>query len=110
MALWYRLAELPVDVEDFGTEQRRVDVSTDFSRVTTTASFRGRGEEGVGEDVTYTADDHGWFPSVEALGATTLGAASAALDGVELFHEPPGMEASRHYRRWALDSALLDLA
>ena len=110
MTLWDRLAELPVEVEDCATEQRSVAVSTEFTRVTTTISFRGRGHEGVGEDVTYTAEDHAWFPRVEPLGETTLGEAARTLDGIGLFQEPPRMEASNDYRRWALDSALLDLA
>src|SRR4051812_34112397 len=110
MALVDRLADLPVAVEAFATEQRSVSVSTDFTRVTTTASLRGAGEEGLGEDVTYTAEDHEWFPQVEPPGSTTFAEASRALDGVQLFRESPRMAASADYRRWALDSALLDLA
>ena len=110
MALWDQLADLPVAAEAFATEQRSVSVSTDFTRVTTTVSLRGEGEEGVGEDVTYTAEDHDWFPKVEPLGSTTFAEASRALDDVQLFCEAPKMAASADYRRWALDSALLDLA
>src|SRR5690242_8951019 len=40
----------------------------------------------------------------------TLRTASAALDGHDLFAAPPAMEASRDYRRWAFESAMLDLA
>jgi hypothetical protein len=47
---------------------------------------------------------------VEPTGATTLGELSQALDGVKLFAGEPRMEASSDYRRWALDSAALDLA
>jgi len=110
VGLWDRLAQLEVEVESFATEQRRVDVSTEFARVTTVVTLGGRGVEGVGEDVTYTADDHDWFPQVDPSPATTLGELSRRLDGVELFRDPPKMDASRDYRRWALDSAALDLA
>jgi L-alanine-DL-glutamate epimerase-like enolase superfamily enzyme len=99
-----------VAVAAFATEQRSVSVSTDFTRVTTTVSVSGGGEEGVGEDVTYTAEDHDSFPQVEPLGSTTFGEASRALDDVQLFREAPKMAASGDYRRWALESALLDLA
>ena len=110
MSLWDRLAGLGVEVESAGTEQHSVDVSTQFTRVTTVMTLRGGGAEGVGEDITYNAEDHQWFPTVEPTGPTTLGELSRALDGVELFAGEPRMEASRDYRRWALESAALDLA
>jgi hypothetical protein len=43
-------------------------------------------------------------------GDHTLRSASAALEGDDLFAAPPEMEASRDYRRWAFESAILDLA
>jgi L-alanine-DL-glutamate epimerase-like enolase superfamily enzyme len=107
---WDRLAQLEVEVDGSSTERRSVDVSTEFTRVTTVVSLHGRGHAGVGEDVTYMAEDHDWFPSVEATGPATLGELSRALDGLELFQGEPGMEAATHYRRWALESAALDLA
>ena len=110
MALWDRLAGLDVEVEAAATEQHRIDVSTQFTRVTTVISLQGRGVEGVGEDVTYTAEDHNWFPTVEASGPTTLAELSRAFDGLQLFSGDPGMDASHDYRRWALESAALDLA
>lgn len=110
MALWDPLRDLDLAVEGFATERRSVDVSSEFTRVTTTVVFTGRGEEGRGEDVTYNAEDHEWFPELEPVGERTLGAFSAELDGLQLFQGEPRMEASAHYRRWALESAGLDLA
>jgi hypothetical protein len=110
MALWDRLAQLEVEVEAAATDRNSIDVSTQFTRVTTEIKLRGRGEEGVGEDVTYNAEDHEWFPTVEPTGRTTLGELSQALEGVKLFSGEPQMDASNDYRRWALDSAALDLA
>jgi hypothetical protein len=110
VALWDRLRELDLAVEGFATERRSVDVSTQFTRVTTTVVLSGRGEEGRGEDVTYNAEDHEWFPQLEPAGATTVDAFSAELDGRQLFDGQPKMEASAHYRRWAFESAALDLA
>ena len=110
MALFERLLELPLVVEEVRTERRSLDVSPEFKRVTTIVVLSGRGMEGRGEDVTYTAQDHDWFPSLEPAGATTLGAFSAALDGLALFAGEPEMAASRDYRRWAFESAALDLA
>jgi hypothetical protein len=111
MSYWDRLRELGLVVEGFRTERRSVDVSTQFTRVTTTVVFAGGGHEGRGEDVTYNAEDHDWFPEPSLpVGATTLGDVSASLDGLSLFSGEPGMDASTDYRRWAFESAALDLA
>ena len=109
MTLWDRLRDLGLAVEELKTERLSVDVSTQFTRVTTTVVLAGAGEEGRGEDVTYNAEDHDWFPEVPT-GVTTLAEFSSALAGVELFRGEPKMEAYLDYRRWALESAALDLA
>ena len=110
MPLWDRLRGLELVAEEFRTERQSVDVSTQFTRVTTTVVLRGSGHEGRGEDVTYTAEDHDWFPELEPPGATTLGDFSADLDKLALYQGEPKMAASADYRRWALESAALDLA
>jgi hypothetical protein len=107
---WERLRALELDVENVTTERKSVDVSTQFTRVTTTVVLSGAGEEGRGEDVTYTAEDHDWLPDVPAAGRTTLGELSAQLDELRLFEAEPKMAASKDYRRWAFESAALDLA
>jgi hypothetical protein len=98
MPLWDRLRGLELDIEDVTTERKSVDVSTQFRRVTTTVVLGGEGEHGRGEDVTYTAEDHDWFPELEARGRTTLGELSGELDGLRLFEAEP------------FESAALDLA
>jgi L-alanine-DL-glutamate epimerase-like enolase superfamily enzyme len=110
MALWDELRGLEVNVEDFGAERKSIDISTQFTRVTTTVVLGGEGEQGRGEDVTYTAEDHDWFPDLTPPGRTTLGELSAQLDGLRLFEVEPKMGASADYRRWAFESASLDLA
>jgi hypothetical protein len=110
MALWNVLSPLELVVEDVRTEQRSVDVSSQFTRVTTTVVLAGEGVEGRGEDVTYNQEDHDWFPELQPVGASTLGELSAGLDDMRLFDDEPKMEASLQYRRWAFESAALDLA
>lgn len=110
MALWDRLRDLAVAIEDFATERRSVEVSTEFTRVTTTVILSGHGATGRGEDVTYTAEDHDWFPELEARGDATLAELSEELDALRLFEHEPRMEAYWDYRRWAFESAALDLA
>jgi hypothetical protein len=110
MGAWDRLHGLELNVEDVATERKSVDVSTQFTRVTTTVVLGGAGAEGRGEDVTYTAEDHDWFPELAAPGTITLGELSAQLDELRLFEAEPKMTASADYRRWAFESAALDLA
>jgi hypothetical protein len=110
MSVWDELRGLDLNVEEFTTERKSVDVSTQFTRVTTTVVLAGEGEQGRGEDVTYTAEDHDWFPDLEPRGRTTLGELSAELDGLRLFETEPTMPAWADYRRWAFESAALDLA
>ncbi|HEY8791349.1 MAG TPA: hypothetical protein VIL96_00515 [Gaiellaceae bacterium] len=110
MPLWDRLRSLELNVEDVTTERKSVEVSTQFTRVTTTVVLGGEGEQGRGEDVTYTAEDHDWFPDLEAPARTTLGELSAQLDEIRLFETEPKMPAWADYRRWAFESAALDLA
>jgi hypothetical protein len=110
MPFWDQLGGLELVAEELRTERRSVDVSTQFTRVTTTVVLGGSGHEGRGEDVTYTTEDHDWFPEPEPPGATTLEAFSSELDRVTLFQAEPKMAASADYRRWAFESAALDLA
>ncbi len=107
-----RLADLPLTVDDYVAERNELDVSSGFRRVTTTVVLRGAGCEGRGEDVTYAADDHEPYPrDLPLAGAWTVDAFSDHLGGLDLFPARPPQEAFyRHYRRWAFESAALDLA
>jgi len=111
MSLFETIAALPVRVEGYELERREQPVSSEFTRVTTTVVMHGDGHRGEGEDVTYVAADHEGFPSDIALGeARTVGEVSALLDGRDLFAAEPAMDAARDYRRWAFESAAVDLA
>jgi L-alanine-DL-glutamate epimerase-like enolase superfamily enzyme len=114
VSTYARIADLPLTIERHELEQLQLDVSSQFTRVTTLIRLHGAREEGIGEDVTYDAEDHARFaghgPGLPLAGEWTLDSFSQHLDGLELFPEPPGMEAFRDYRRWAVESAALDLA
>jgi hypothetical protein len=111
MSLYDHVAHLPLEVDGYELQRRELAVSSEFTRVTTTVLLHGRGERGEGEDVTYTPADHDGFPDdLPLAGASTLAELSARLDGRELFARPPSQGAYREYRRWALESAALDLA
>jgi len=114
-----RVAELPLAVEGFDLDRHEMDTSAGFTRVTTVVELRGPdGNVGRGEDVAYDTEDHDRLRDAHEAGALDWGLAgeyvfdefSAALDDTELFPEPPERETARHYRRWAVESAALDLA
>ena len=97
------LLSLPVRVEGYELEGLSFDVSTGFTRRTTVIHLHGAGEEGIGEDVIYVGEDQLAFqqagPVLDLAGEHTLESFSAALPG-DLYE----------YRRWAFESAALDLA
>ncbi len=72
--------------------------------------LRGGGEEGLGEDVTYLADLHDDVPVPAVAGSWTLESFSESLDGFRFFAGLPEDNAAYDYRRWAWESAALDLA
>ena len=110
-ALYPSLAGLELRIDRCRTERRSVDVSTGFTRVTTTIVLEGDGARGEGEDVAYDAEDHEEYPeALDLAGRWTLDGISRRLDGLDLFPKSPVWETSTDYRRWAFESAALDLA
>jgi L-alanine-DL-glutamate epimerase-like enolase superfamily enzyme len=114
VSTYAQLAELPLEIESFELERLEQPVSTDFTRITTVIRLRGGGEEGVGEDVTYTPEDQTAFQErgrdLPITGSHVLDSFSELVGRLELFPSGPAMEASLEYRRWAFESAALDLA
>ncbi len=102
MSTYSLLADLPVVVESYELEGLEQSVSSDFVRRTTVVHLHGGGEEGVGEDVIYDAEDQLRFQAAGAVldlvGEHTLDSLSARFDGL------PDL------RRWGFESAALDLA
>jgi hypothetical protein len=112
VSLWDAVKDVPVTIEGYDLETLAVDVSSDFTRKTTVVHLHGGGEEGVGEDVTYDGaaqDAAAAGPAHRLAGEWTLASFSDHLDGLTLFDEEPRMHAFLDYRRWAYESAALDL-
>jgi hypothetical protein len=102
VGLYSLVADLPVTVESYELEGLEQGVSSDFVRRTTVVHLRGAGEEGVGEDVIYDAEDQLRFqaagPVLDLAGEHTLDSLSSRFEGL------PDL------RRWGFESAALDLA
>jgi L-alanine-DL-glutamate epimerase-like enolase superfamily enzyme len=112
--VWERLSALPIRIESYELTGHDRDYG-DFTRPSTVVHLRGEGEEGVGEDVIYDVLDHFAHrdagPVLDLTGPRTLGELCALTGELDLFPgSPPERDASRHYRRWAYESAALDLA
>jgi hypothetical protein len=101
-SLWKRLGPAPLEVEGYELERLEQPVTRGFTRVTTVVHLRGGGHEGLGEDVT-------WFPEhhdrEQKAGAVLPLTGSWTLESFSDVLEMPDP-----HRRWAYESAALDLA
>lgn len=113
MAFFDALADLPLRID--GYDLQRLERETpEFTRVTTEIHLHGDDETGRGEDVTYDAPDHdalqNWTGEFPLAGEYTLREFSEILDEIDIFPtNEPERETAHHYRRWAFESAALDL-
>src|SRR5207249_6133042 len=83
-------------------------------RVTTHVRLIGAGADGLGEDISLMEEDgtslHEARPALGLEGEWTLASFSDHLTTLDLFVKPPEWEAAPRFRRWAFESAALDLA
>jgi hypothetical protein len=114
VSLYDSVSSLSLEIDSYELEPLELIVSPEFTRKTTVIHLRGGGHEGVGEDVTYSPPDQDAFqeegPSLPLKGSHTLDAFSRLLERLSLWPTGPGLEQFRPYRRWAFESAALDLA
>jgi hypothetical protein len=110
-----KVAGLPIEVSSYELEGHDLEYSPQFTRGSTVIRLRGMEQEGIGEDVVYDVLDHiahrDAGPVHDLSSPGTLGELCELLGELDLFATAaPEREASRHYRRWAYESAALDLA
>jgi L-alanine-DL-glutamate epimerase-like enolase superfamily enzyme len=114
MSTYERVAELPVEIESWSMEGLAIRPAPDFERLTTVIRIEGGGLTGQGEDITYEALDQIALqdagPIHDLTGAKTVGEFCDLIGSLDLFPSPPERDVSRLYRRWAFESAALDLA
>jgi L-alanine-DL-glutamate epimerase-like enolase superfamily enzyme len=114
VSIYEKLSGLAVEIDSYGLEPLEREVSSDFTRLSTVIRLKGGGHEGVGEDVTYDALDHVALqdagPGLPLAGNWKLDDFAEQIADLDLFPAEPVREVSRLYRRWAFESAALDLA
>jgi hypothetical protein len=102
MSLWDEVADLEIRIDGYSLQRRESATPSGWTRVTTTIVLEGEGATGEGEDVTYEAQSHENVPDELMLAGTwSLEDLSHRLDEFE--------ELTEGYRRWAFESAALDL-
>jgi hypothetical protein len=103
MSLWDSVSGLTLKVDGYSLERRESSTPSGWTRVTTTVHLDGEGATGEGEDVTYEGELHEDVPDELMLAGTwSVEDFSHRLDALE--------ELTEGYRRWAFESAMLDLA
>ena len=114
-ATYARVAHLPLHVEGCELLPLARDTSSGFTKISIVVRLTGDGHEGQGEDITWDqidqieqlrrAGDLSWL-----RGTRTLDEFSTLLGLADLFPVEPIRDSARFYRRWAFESAALDLA
>ena len=115
MMLYEAVSDLELEIEGYELEQRERDTSSGFTRATTLVSLYGADAVGRGEDVTYDNDAHDALrdsaTEFDIAGTYSLDSFSEQISDIDFFRgEEPGQSIFRNYRRWAFESAALDLA
>lgn len=113
MSIYEAIAELPLVVEGY-TLDCLATADGDWKRQTTVVSLAGASRMGQGEDVNYSERDQQALVEAGAVhdlaGTWTIESFSQRLDQVELGPVQPEYPGMDGYRRWAFESAALDLA
>ena len=114
MSLYDAVRDLRLHIDGYELEGLELQARPEFLRKTTVVRLHGAGEEGIGEDVTYDAAEHDRQRARGAVlplaGSWTIDTFSRHLASQALFDVEPERTVYLDYRRWAFESAALDLA
>ena len=114
MTLYKRLCELPLRIERYSLVPHEQSNPGGFQRLSTVIRLEGDGDVGCGEDPTYTANNQRALQEAGAklplAGEFTLASFSQHLESLNLWPDTPQLKAYVDYRRWAYESAALELA
>lgn len=113
-ATYRLLAALPLEIGSYTLAPLQQPLRDGRTRHTTVVRLHGLDAEGIGEDVTPPEPDQLAFQcaprTLPLAGVWTLKGFAAHLDRLDLHPTPPAHPALRSFRRWAFESAALDLA
>jgi L-alanine-DL-glutamate epimerase-like enolase superfamily enzyme len=114
-ATYARVAGLPVAIERCELLPLVRDTTSGFTKVSIVVRLSGAGHSGEGEDITWDQIDQIEFLRRGAdlawlRGSRTFDEVSTLLGLADLFPVEPMRASARLYRRWAFESAALDLA
>lgn len=114
MAVYERLGHLPLEIDSIALDRREAETVSGFTRTTTVVTLTGDGHRGQGEDVIYDESTHHELQSrgidLPLDTVSTFDEFSRSLESVELVSDDEVPPIFENYRRWALESAALDLA
>lgn len=102
MTTWDAVRSLPLHVDGYYLEPLEQEVARDFTLRRTVVVLNGRGEEGRGEDIDYVPEMQAGF---QRDGGKLPFAGEHTLESFSLLQA-----GQSEYRRWAYESAALDLA
>jgi hypothetical protein len=102
MATYDRVRTLPLHIDGYYLEPLEREVAREFTLRRTVIVLHGRGEEGRGEEIDY---DPAQQARLQEHGGKMPLAGEHTLDSFSLLQS-----GQTEYRRWALESAALDLA
>ncbi len=114
-SIYSRVARLPLLIERCELQPLVRDTESGFTKVSTVVRLSGAGCDGEGEDITWDQIDQieflrGGDQLTWLRGTRTFDEFSTLLGLVNLFPVDPIRDSARYYRRWAFESAALDLA
>jgi hypothetical protein len=113
-SLWPRVSGLPLVIEACEYDRLHAVLAHESERITTHVRLVGAGADGLGEDVSVMEEDgtslHEARLALGLEGEWTLASLSDHLATLDLFVKPPEWEGALRFRRWAFESAALDLA
>jgi hypothetical protein len=114
-SIYARVAGLPLVIERCELQPLVRDTSSGFTKVSIVVRLTGGSHVGEGEDITWDQVDHLEFlrggDDLSWLhGSRTFDEFSRLLGLANLFPVRPIRDSARFYRRWAFESAALDLA
>ena len=110
-----RIAQLPLTIERCELLPLVRDTTSGFTKVSIVVRLSGGGHVGEGEDITWDQIDQiellrGGDQLTWLRGTRTFDEFSMLLGLANLFPVEPIRDSARFYRRWAFESAALDLA